>query len=64
MVPKPGQSLDFTGMTAFLDSQHLAKQYYPERLELRDRLPSTASGKIQKFALRNELRAEYEKAKA
>ncbi|WEF24733.1 cyclohexanecarboxylate-CoA ligase [Paracoccus sp. S3-43] len=63
VVPKPGQALDFAGMTAFLKEQHIAVQYVPERLEVRDRLPSTASGKIQKFALRNELRAEYEAAK-
>lgn len=63
IVPKPGQSIDFAAMVGFLESQHLAKQYFPERLEVRDRLPSTASGKIQKFALRNELKAEYEAAR-
>lgn len=60
IVPKPGQTIDFAEMAAFLGAQRLAKQYFPERLELRDRLPATASGKIQKFALRNELKAEYE----
>ena len=30
----------------------------PERLEIRDKLPATASGKIQKFALRNILKTE------
>ena len=33
---------------------------YPERLEVRDQLPSTASGKIQKFALRTLLREAQE----
>ena len=33
----------------------MAKQYWPERLELRDALPKTASGKIQKFVLRREV---------
>lgn len=60
VVPKPGQTISFDEMKAFLESQHLAIQYWPERLEIRDRLPSTASGKIQKFALRNEMKAEYE----
>ncbi|HWK66999.1 MAG TPA: cyclohexanecarboxylate-CoA ligase [Rhizobiaceae bacterium] len=64
VVPKPGTSLDFTEMTRFLDKQQLAKQYYPERLEIRETLPSTASGKIQKFALRNMLREEYERSNA
>lgn len=63
IVPKPGQKIGFADMIGFLESQHLAKQYFPERLEIRDRLPSTASGKIQKFALRNELRQEYELAR-
>ena len=64
IVPKDGQAIDFAGMIDFLTAQHLARQYFPERLELRDRLPATASGKIQKFALRNELKVEYEAAKA
>lgn len=60
IVPKPGETIDLEDMKAFLADQHLAIQYWPERLESRDRLPATASGKIQKFALRNELKAEYE----
>lgn len=64
IVPKPGQMMDFAGMAAFLKDQHVAVQYVPERLEIRETLPSTASGKIQKFALRNELKAEYDAARA
>ncbi|KFI26834.1 cyclohexanecarboxylate-CoA ligase [Paenirhodobacter enshiensis] len=60
IVPREGTAIDFAAMTAFLDGQQLARQYFPERLEIRNALPATASGKIQKFALRNELRAEYE----
>lgn len=60
IVPREGAVIDFGAMTAFLDSQQLARQYFPERLEIRPSLPATASGKIQKFALRNELRVEYE----
>ncbi|MFD2469163.1 hypothetical protein [Amycolatopsis silviterrae] len=30
----------------------MAKQYWPERVELFPELPRTASGKIQKFQLR------------
>jgi len=58
VVPKPGQSFAFEDMQDHLKSLGFAIQYWPERLELRDALPSTASGKIQKFALRNMLRAE------
>lgn len=63
VVPKPGQTLTFEEMVSFLEGQHLARQYFPERLEVRDQLSSTASGKIQKFALRNELKVEYEARK-
>lgn len=64
IVPKVGKTFSFEDMVAFLDRQHLAKQYYPERIEVRDQLPSTASGKIQKFALRTLLREDYEKSRA
>jgi cyclohexanecarboxylate-CoA ligase len=55
-VPKPGQSIDFGGMVAFLSEQKVAKQYVPERLVVRDAMPATPSGKIQKFRLREMLR--------
>ncbi|HSV59214.1 MAG TPA: cyclohexanecarboxylate-CoA ligase [Variovorax sp.] len=56
VVPKTGQQLDFAGMVAFLKAQKLALQYIPERLIVRDAMPSTPSGKIQKFKLREMLR--------
>ena len=37
----------------------MAKQYWPERLELVSEMPRTPSGKIQKFKLR-ELAAKLE----
>lgn len=42
-------------ITRHLESAGMAKQYWPERLELRDALPRTPSGKIQKFVLRQTL---------
>jgi cyclohexanecarboxylate-CoA ligase len=56
VVPKPGQSFDFAGMVDFLKSQKVALQYIPERLIVRDAMPATPSGKIQKFKLREMLR--------
>ena len=56
VVHKPGQHLDFAGMVEFLKSHKLAVQYVPERLVLRDAMPATPSGKIQKFKLREMLR--------
>ncbi|WP_299364381.1 cyclohexanecarboxylate-CoA ligase [uncultured Paracoccus sp.] len=55
---KPGASFDLEEMKRFLQEHRLAVQYWPERLEIRDSLPATASGKVQKFALRNMLREE------
>lgn len=57
VVPKPGQSIDLPQLVAYLKEQKIAVQYIPERLEVRESMPSTPSGKIQKFKLREELRA-------
>jgi cyclohexanecarboxylate-CoA ligase len=56
VVPKPGQTLDLAAMVDFLKSQKVALQYIPERLIVRDAMPATPSGKIQKFKLRDMLR--------
>ena len=36
--------------------QKVSRQYMPERLVVRDAMPTTPSGKIQKFRLREMLR--------
>jgi len=51
---KPGTMLDFGAMVAWLREQGLATTYLPEKLVLKDSLPRTPSGKIQKFLLREE----------
>ena len=53
---KPGAALDFDALTDWLRQSGLARTYWPERLERVDELPRTASGKIQKFALRERAR--------
>ena len=58
VVPKPGQSVDLAEMQDFLKSQKVAVQYMPERLIVRNDIPSTPSGKIQKFRLREMLLSE------
>ncbi len=58
VVLKPGQSLDLPSLVDYLKSQKIALQYIPEKLEIRDAMPSTPSGKIQKFKLREILRDE------
>ena len=56
VVLKPGQKLTLEGMVAYFKEQKVAVQYIPERLVLRDAIPSTPSGKMQKFKLREMLR--------
>ena len=56
VVPRPGHSIDLPGLVEFLKSQHVALQYIPEKLVLRQEIPATPSGKIQKFRLRELLR--------
>ncbi len=55
VVPRPGRSVDLPSIVQFLKDQKVAVQYIPERLVVRDAMPSTPSGKIQKFKLREEL---------
>ncbi|GLY68811.1 AMP-binding protein [Amycolatopsis taiwanensis] len=53
LVLKPGAAeLDLDKIRAFFAEKGVAKQYWPERVEILDELPRTASGKIQKFQLR------------
>ena len=56
VVPKPGQHIDLPSIVEFLKAQKVAVQYMPERLIVRDAMPSTPSGKLQKFKLRDMLR--------
>ncbi len=56
VVPKPGQTLDHAGMVSYLKEQKVALQYIPEKLVIREAMPATPSGKIQKFRLREMLR--------
>src|SRR4030095_16361388 len=50
-----GEPLGFDEMVAFLRDKRIAAWKLPERLEVRDALPMTASGKIQKYQLREEI---------
>jgi cyclohexanecarboxylate-CoA ligase len=56
VVPKAGAALDFAAMVEFLKSHKVAPTYIPERLVVREAMPATPSGKIQKFRLRDMLR--------
>jgi cyclohexanecarboxylate-CoA ligase len=52
VVLRDGERFDFAEMIAYLETHQLARQYLPEYLEIIPQMPMTASGKIQKFQLR------------
>ncbi len=56
VIARPGQALDLASVQRHFAAAGLAKQKTPERLELVDELPRTASGKVKKFELRARLR--------
>ena len=55
VVPAGHDAPTLDELRAHLDGLGMAKQFWPERLVVREALPKTASGKTQKFALREEL---------
>lgn len=52
VVLREGARFAFAEMIAYLETQQLARQYFPEYLEILPQMPMTVSGKIQKFQLR------------
>jgi cyclohexanecarboxylate-CoA ligase len=52
VVPRGSTSLALAELTQFLEEQGMAKQYWPERIELVTQMPRTPLGKIQKSRLR------------
>ena len=55
LILSAGATLTFGEMVGYLLSKGLSKTYLPERLEIVSEMPRTASGKIQKFHLRETL---------
>ena len=53
----PGHKLDLKAVQAYMAEHKVAKQYWPERIEIVDDLPKTPAGKIQKFQLREQAKA-------
>jgi len=58
VVPQPGQTVDVAALAAFLEKAGLARQKFPEHVEVVDDLPRTASGKVQKNLLRERIAAK------
>ena len=55
VVLEEGAELDLADVIAFLDGTGMAKQKYPERLEIIEEFPRTAAGKIRKNLLRDRV---------
>ena len=62
IVPRPGSTIDLAAVQAYLSDCKMAKQFWPERVEAIADLPRTASGKIQKFKLK-EIAAAFAETK-
>ena len=55
-VPLPGhEDLRLEDVTAWLSKKGVPRRFWPERLELTDRIPHTGSGKVKKYLLKEEL---------
>lgn len=52
VVPAPGRAPTLDELTTFLREKRISNQKLPEKLVLVDELPMTATGKVQKFLLR------------
>jgi cyclohexanecarboxylate-CoA ligase len=64
LVLRPGtEAIELDGLASFLIEGGLSKHFLPERLELVDELPKTASGKIKKAELR-KLHPSFEPVQA
>ena len=63
-VVAPKNEFDFESMQNYLEGLKVAKQYWPERLEILEFLPRNATGKVKKFELRARIREIIEKENA
>jgi cyclohexanecarboxylate-CoA ligase len=58
VVTRDGHSFDLTELARYLQQTKTAKHYWPERLIVCREMPRTASGKIQKFKLKEMVRED------
>ncbi len=63
VIPKPGETLGFDELIAFLREKRIASFKLPERLEIVDEFPTSPVGKILKRELRERIAAQLEKEK-
>ena len=56
VVTEPGVTVTLEDMTRYMIEKHVQKRYWPERVEMTDKIPRTASGKVKKYLLLEELK--------
>jgi acyl-CoA synthetase (AMP-forming)/AMP-acid ligase II len=56
VIPREGKTIDLPEMVRFLDGVGMARQKFPEHVELVDDLPRVPSGKVRKDVLRDRAR--------
>ncbi|WP_140846628.1 AMP-binding protein [Paracoccus sp. FO-3] len=56
LTAKDGATVSLDDLRLWMDEKKVAKQYWPERVEIIEAMPRTPSGKIQKFLLRDMLK--------
>lgn len=61
VLKDPEQKLTLEEIRVFFAEKDVAKCKYPERIEIVDSLPRTASGKIQKVVLREDIKNKLQK---
>lgn len=49
------ENLKLEDVLDYLHSKKIPRRFWPERLELIDRIPHTGSGKVKKYLLKQEL---------
>ena len=60
VIPQPGHTVDVPALATWLERAGLARQKFPERVEVVQELPRTASGKVQKNILRERIASQIE----
>lgn len=63
VVPVDGRAVTIEELSRYLETRHIARQKMPEWVELVEELPTTASGKIQKYLLRQRAKEIVESSK-
>ena len=62
VVLEAGQAFGMEDLQGHLRDHGVTRQYWPERIEVRDGFPTTPSGKVQRFRLREHLMSRAQEA--